>query len=87
MSGYDRFNIHAQLEHLQSKYQGTGHVNNTKWEWTLNIQRDTLASHAGHYTRLAYFSICENESVARIRHRCLQNMVKPITNIKTKPNI
>lgn len=32
MSGvYDRFNIHAQLEHLQSKYQGTGHADTTKW--------------------------------------------------------
>jgi splicing factor 3B subunit 5 len=28
---YDRFNIHAQLEHLQSKYQGTGNADMTKW--------------------------------------------------------
>ncbi|EAN32763.1 Splicing factor 3B subunit 5 [Theileria parva strain Muguga] len=85
MSSYDRFNIHAQLEHLQSKYQGTGHVDNTKWEWVLNIQRDTLSSHCGHYTRLAYFSIVENEPVFRIKHRFLQSMVKPVTNVKVKP--
>ncbi|AFZ79376.1 splicing factor 3B family member protein [Theileria equi strain WA] len=77
MSSYDRFNIHAQLEHLQSKYQGTGHVDNTKWEWVLNIQRDTLASHAGHFTRLAYFAIVENEATARIKHRCLQVCMSP----------
>lgn len=31
MSTFDRFNIHAQLEHLQSKYQGSGHADTTRW--------------------------------------------------------
>eukprot|EP00922_Rhytidocystis_sp_ex-Travisia-forbesii_P000095 GHVS01000144.1.p1 GENE.GHVS01000144.1~~GHVS01000144.1.p1 ORF type:complete len:104 (+),score=14.86 GHVS01000144.1:48-314(+) len=76
-SVYDRFNIHAQLEHLQSKYQGTGHADTTKWEWASNIQRDTLASHVGHYPRLAYFAVAENESIGRMRYKCLQQLSRP----------
>eukprot|EP00382_Lankesteria_abbotti_P010293 CAMPEP_0113849342 /NCGR_PEP_ID=MMETSP0372-20130328/3074_1 /TAXON_ID=340204 /ORGANISM="Lankesteria abbotti" /LENGTH=87 /DNA_ID=CAMNT_0000819115 /DNA_START=44 /DNA_END=307 /DNA_ORIENTATION=+ /assembly_acc=CAM_ASM_000359 len=74
---YDRFNIHAQLEHLQSKHQGTGHADTTKWEWGTNIQRDTLASHIGHHSRLAYFAVAENEPIARVKYNFLQNMVRP----------
>ncbi|CEM29097.1 unnamed protein product [Vitrella brassicaformis CCMP3155] len=74
---YDRFNIHAQLEHLQMKYQGTGNADTTKWEWTTNIHRDTLASHVGHYSRLAYLAVAENEPIARIRFRCLQAIPRP----------
>ncbi|KAL8446245.1 hypothetical protein Emed_005200 [Eimeria media] len=40
--------------------------------------RDTLASHVGHYSRLAYFAVAENESIRRIRYRCLSQMVNPI---------
>eukprot|EP00920_Eleutheroschizon_duboscqi_P000167 GHVT01000605.1.p1 GENE.GHVT01000605.1~~GHVT01000605.1.p1 ORF type:complete len:100 (+),score=2.52 GHVT01000605.1:188-487(+) len=69
---YDRFNIHAQLEHLQTKYPGTGHADVTKWEWASNIQRDTLASHVGHYSRLAYFAIAENEPIRRVKQRFLR---------------
>ena len=69
---YDRFHVHAQMEHLQTKYHGTGHADTTKWEWATNIHRDTMASHVGHYTRLAYFALCENEPVARVRFNCLQ---------------
>ncbi|SBS85070.1 splicing factor 3B subunit 5, putative, partial [Plasmodium ovale curtisi] len=49
-----------------------------KREWLTNIHRDTLASHVGHYSRLAYFAIVENEPIAKIRYRCLQNMSLPI---------
>lgn len=63
---YDRFHVHAQMEHLQTKYHGTGGADTTKWEWATNIHRDTMASHVGHYTRLAYFALCENEPVARV---------------------
>ncbi|SIO73198.1 splicing factor 3B subunit 5 [Babesia microti strain RI] len=75
---YDKFNILAQLEHLQSKYQGTGNADTTKWDWALNIHRDTLASHVDHYNRLAFFAIAKNESIGRIRFKCLQNMANPI---------
>jgi len=36
----ERYNIHSQLEHLQSKYIGTGHADTTKWEWLTNQHRD-----------------------------------------------
>ena len=28
-----------------------------------------MASHVGHYSRLAYFAICENEPIARVPRR------------------
>lgn len=77
MANMDRFTIHSQLQHLQSKYPGTGNADTTRVDWGLNIQRDTLASHIGHYSRLAYFAVAENESIRRIRYRCLSDMVKP----------
>ena len=39
----DRYNIFSQMEHLQSKYVGTGHADTTKWEWVVNAHRDTYA--------------------------------------------
>merc|ERR1711964_500517 len=74
---FDKFNIHAQLEHLQTKYTGCGHPDMSKWEWATNIHRDTMASHVGHYSRLNYFAICENEPVARVRHNCMMAMLQP----------
>ncbi|KAL8446932.1 hypothetical protein Emag_004538 [Eimeria magna] len=83
MSNMDRFTIHSQLQHLQSKYPGTGNADTSRLyvklrslaenlpDWGLNIMRDTLASHVGHYSRLAYFAVAENESIRRIRYRCL----------------
>lgn len=44
----DRFNILSQMEHLQSKYQGTGHADSTKFEWAAHQHRDTFASLMGH---------------------------------------
>ena len=63
----ERYNIHSQLEHLQSKYIGTGHADTTKYEWATNQHRDTYASYMGHFDMMNYFSIAENESKARIR--------------------
>jgi len=51
----DRYNIFSQMEHLQSKYVGTGHADTTKWEWLTNQHRDTLASYLGNV----------------VNHRCL----------------
>ncbi|XP_026189712.1 uncharacterized protein At4g14342 [Cyclospora cayetanensis] len=85
MSNMDRFTIHSQLQHLQSKYPGTGNADTTRLEWGLNIQRDTLASHVGHYSRLAYFAVAENESIRRIRYRCLSQMVNP-TGVTETPS-
>uniref|UniRef100_A0A915HW32 Uncharacterized protein n=1 Tax=Romanomermis culicivorax TaxID=13658 RepID=A0A915HW32_ROMCU len=58
----DRYNIHSQLEHLQSKYIGTGHADTSRWEWATNIHRDSYASYIGHPDLLSYFAIAENES-------------------------
>ena len=45
----ERYNIHSQLEHLQSKYIGTGQSDTTKFEWLTNQHRDSNASYMGHY--------------------------------------
>ncbi|KAM0821452.1 hypothetical protein ACQ4PT_072203 [Festuca glaucescens] len=73
----DRFNINSQLEHLQAKYVGTGHADLTRFEWAVNIQRDSYASYIGHYPMLAYFSIAENESIGRERFQFMQKMLLP----------
>ena len=39
----DRYNIFSQMEHLQSKYNGTGHADLTKWEWMVHTHRDSYA--------------------------------------------
>uniref|UniRef100_M4C4L0 Splicing factor subunit n=2 Tax=Peronosporaceae TaxID=4777 RepID=M4C4L0_HYAAE len=73
----DRFNINRQWEHLQAKYVGTGHADTTKFEWTVNQHRDTLASHLGHSDLLAYFAVAENESMGRVRYNMLEKMLQP----------
>mmetsp|Transcript_53233 Transcript_53233/g.65268 ORF Transcript_53233/g.65268 Transcript_53233/m.65268 type:complete len:91 (+) Transcript_53233:54-326(+) len=76
-SSTDRFNIMAQLEHLQSKYVGTGDADTTKHEWITNQHRDSYASYLGHQSVLHYFSISENESVQRMKYKLLQRMLIP----------
>lgn len=73
----DRYNIHSQLEHLQSKYIGTGHADTTKYEWLTNQHRDSLASYLGHYDKLSFFAITENETKARIRFAIMERMLQP----------
>ncbi|GAA0151094.1 RNA splicing factor [Lithospermum erythrorhizon] len=73
----DRFNINSQLEHLQAKYVGTGHADLTRFEWAVNIARDSYASYVGHSPMLAYFSIAENESIGRQRYNLMQKMLLP----------
>ncbi|XP_042410028.1 uncharacterized protein At4g14342-like [Zingiber officinale] len=73
----DRFNINSQLEHLQTKYVGTGHADLNRFEWGVNIQRDSYASYIGHYPILAYFSVAKNESIGRQRYNFMQKMLLP----------
>ncbi|XP_029193131.2 splicing factor 3B subunit 5-like [Acropora millepora] len=73
----DRYNIHSQLEHLQSKYVGTGHSDTTKFEWLVNQHRDSAASYIGHYNLLDYFALVENESRARTKFNLLEKMLQP----------
>ncbi|KAH7865718.1 hypothetical protein Vadar_010274 [Vaccinium darrowii] len=68
----DRFNINSQLEHLQAKYVGTGHADLHRFEWAVNIQRDSYASYVGHYPTLAHFAVAENESIGRERYNFMQ---------------
>lgn len=73
----DRFNINSQLEHLQAKYVGTGHADLHRFEWAVNIHRDSYASYIGHHPLCAYFAIAENESIGRMKYRFKQNMLLP----------
>ncbi|KAJ0045952.1 hypothetical protein Pint_05522 [Pistacia integerrima] len=72
MQASDRFNINSQLEHLQAKYVGTGHSDLNRFEWAVNIQRDSYASYVGHYPILSYFAIAENESIGREHYNFMQ---------------
>ncbi|KAJ0103455.1 hypothetical protein Patl1_05597 [Pistacia atlantica] len=72
MQASDRFNINSQLEHLQAKYVGTGHADLNRFEWAVNIQRDSYASYVGHYPILSYFAIAENESIGREHYNFMQ---------------
>ncbi|ORE09489.1 Splicing factor 3B subunit 5 [Rhizopus azygosporus] len=73
----DRFNINSQIEHLQSKYVGTGHADTNKYEWLTNQHRDSLASFVGHNSLLSYFSVAENETKARVKNNLLEKMLQP----------
>ncbi|KAK6929763.1 Splicing factor 3B subunit 5/RDS3 complex subunit 10 [Dillenia turbinata] len=77
MQASDRFNINSQLEHLQAKYVGTGHADLNRFEWAVNIQRDSYASYIGHCPILAYFAVAENESIGRERYNFMQKMLLP----------
>ncbi|RXM99489.1 Splicing factor 3B subunit 5 [Acipenser ruthenus] len=82
----DRYTIHSQLEHLQSKYIGTGHADTTKWEWLVNQHRDSYCSYMGHFDLLNYFSIAENESKARVRFNLMEKMLQPCGPPSDKPD-
>jgi splicing factor 3B subunit 5 len=73
----DRFNINSQIEHLQAKYVGTGHADIHRFEWALNIHRDSYASYIGHHNMISYFSTVENESVGRVKYEFIQKMLLP----------
>ncbi|TPX46524.1 hypothetical protein SeMB42_g03653 [Synchytrium endobioticum] len=74
-----------QLEHLQARYNGTGHADTTKFEWLTNQHRDTYASYMGHPNLISYFAVAENESVARLRFAYLDRMLAPCGLPPTKP--
>ncbi|CAD7966548.1 unnamed protein product [Amoebophrya sp. A120] len=75
--GLKKFNLHAQMEHIQSKYTGCGGPDTTKWEWMTTVHRDSHASHASRFNRCALFSVIENESIARVRYNQIQAMIQP----------
>ncbi|CAO3643672.1 unnamed protein product [Cunninghamella blakesleeana] len=73
----DRLNINSQIEHLQSKYIGTGHADTIKHEWVSNQHRDTYSSIIGHNPLLSYISVAENESKGRVKTKLLEKMIMP----------
>ena len=81
----ERYNIHSQLEHLQSKYIGTGHADTSKFEWLVNQHRDTYASYIGHDNMLSFFSIAENETKGRVRFNLMRKMLQPCGPPPEKP--
>merc|ERR1712216_511898 len=64
-------------QHLQSRYVGTGHADTNRFEWAVNIHRDSYASYYGHHTMLQYFAIAENESIGRVKYNMMQKMLLP----------
>ncbi|XP_067942435.1 splicing factor 3B subunit 5-like [Watersipora subatra] len=73
----ERYNIHSQLEHLQSKYIGTGHADTTKWEWVTNQHRDSFSLFVAQHDMLSYFALAENESRARVKFNFMERMIQP----------
>ena len=63
--------------HTQAKYVGTGHADVTRFEWAVNIHRDSYASFVGHHALVSYMALAENESVGRQKYVCLQKMLQP----------
>lgn len=56
---------------------GTGHPDISRFEWNVNIKRDTYASLIGHHSLAAYHGIAENESIGRVKYTFQQNMLLP----------
>eukprot|EP01115_Flamella_aegyptia_P002399 TRINITY_DN136439_c0_g1_i1.p1 TRINITY_DN136439_c0_g1~~TRINITY_DN136439_c0_g1_i1.p1 ORF type:complete len:86 (-),score=22.02 TRINITY_DN136439_c0_g1_i1:81-338(-) len=73
-----RENINAQLEHLQSKYAGTGHADTSKYEWMSTIHRDSIASYIGHPGLIGYFAIAEHNAIGRQKFHLLEKMFRPV---------
>uniref|UniRef100_A0A0N4ZNL8 Splicing factor 3B subunit 5 n=1 Tax=Parastrongyloides trichosuri TaxID=131310 RepID=A0A0N4ZNL8_PARTI len=73
----ERFHVLAQLEHLHSKFVGTGHADSTRWEWLTNQHRDTLSSIIGHQDHLSYVAVAQNKTKARVKFELLKKMIQP----------
>jgi splicing factor 3B subunit 5 len=69
--------LHSQVEHLQMKYVGTGHADTNKFEWAVNIHRDTYASYIGHHGLMQYFATGLNESIGRLKYHFTNKMLAP----------
>ncbi|TKA71421.1 hypothetical protein B0A49_03934 [Cryomyces minteri] len=74
----DKLRTQQQLEALQAKHVGTGHADTTKFEWTSNIHRDTLASIVGHPPLLQYVAIGMGLPREIVRKNLLEKMIRPV---------
>lgn len=50
------------------------------------MQRDSLASHVGHYDRLSYMAMAQNESIARLRYQFL-TVRSSLTHLENDPAV
>ena len=75
----DKLRTTQQLEALQNKYVGTGHADTTRFEWTSNIARDSLASYVGHPPLLSYMTLAMGEGTREeMRMKLIEKMVRPV---------
>ena len=56
---------------IVNRYVGTGHADITKWEWAVNIHRDSLSAHLGNPGMLMYSSIALGDSMGRTKYNLL----------------
>jgi splicing factor 3B subunit 5 len=82
----ERENLQNNFELLKNKYIGTGHSDITRREFANNMQRDMLASHMEHKSRLYYMSIAQNENMFRTRINMLNKMINPCGPLSSKKN-
>jgi splicing factor 3B subunit 5 len=54
-----------------------GHPDITRFEWAVNMHRDSHASYVGRDFMLAYFATAQNEAPGRVRYNMLQKMLLP----------
>ena len=74
----DKLRAQQQLEALQSRYIGIGSAETNKYEWTSNIQRDSLSSFVGHPPMLQYMSIGLGQPREKTRVQMLERMIQPV---------
>lgn len=72
----DKLRTLQQLESLQAKYVGTGHADTTRYEWSQNIVRDSLASYVGHPPLLAYMALGMGENKEVVRGQMIEKMIR-----------
>jgi len=74
----DKLRNPQQLEQLQARFLGVGHADTTRFEWTSNLVRDSLASVAGHPALLSYYALGSGQARERARLQVLERMVQPV---------
>lgn len=65
-----------QMEHVHSKYPGTGSADTTKHEWNVHMARDSLSLLLSPGLA-AYTSVGSNQSVKRMFVSSIERMVRP----------
>jgi len=80
----DRYNLQAQLDHLQQRFIGTGHADLTRYEWAVNQHRDSLCSYISHEGLLDFFAIAYGQTRQRVRYNFIKKMIKPLPDQQTQ---